>query len=139
MRFVKHVRFRPAIHTRWAAILMAILALPLWLLFAPSAVPTISTKFSTRPPHSQSQALWAEPLAGSSWNGTSSTIAFGMPQPGHVIPTHENLQLTVKAICANVEIFTDAANQVSYSLRLDLKMAGADADALLRDFFAYRP
>jgi hypothetical protein len=24
----------------------------------------------TRPPHSQSQALWAEPLAGSSWNGT---------------------------------------------------------------------
>src|SRR6266853_2224577 len=26
----------------------------------------------TRPPHSQSQALWAEPLAGSSWNGTSS-------------------------------------------------------------------
>ena len=168
MRFVKHVRFRPAIHTRWAAILMAILALPLWLLFAPSAVPTISTKFSTRPPHSQSQALWAEPLAGSSWNGTSSTIAFGMPQPGHagshcaapsgseadpqislsssasaesaspfsktVIPTRENLQLTVKAICANVEIFTDAANQVSYSLRLDLKMAGADADALLRDF-----
>src|SRR6266705_136244 len=43
-----------------------------------SAVPTICTKFSTRPPHSQSQALWAEPLAGSSWNGTRLVAGGGL-------------------------------------------------------------
>src|SRR6266699_858842 len=55
---------------------------------ATSAVPTICTKFSTRPPHSQSQA---EPLAGSSWNGTSPMLTVNSPAAGRVrgtVPVH---------------------------------------------------
>jgi len=55
---------------------------------ATSAVPTICTKFSTRPPHSQSQA---EPLAGSSWNGTSPMLTVNSPAAGRVrgtVPGH---------------------------------------------------
>ena len=55
---------------------------------ATSAVPTICTKFSTRPPHSQSQA---EPLAGSSWNGTSPMLTVNSPAAAPVrktVPMH---------------------------------------------------
>ena len=48
-------------------------------------------------------------------------------------PTRENLQLTLKAACANVETLTDALNEVSYSVRLDPKIAGPEADALRRN------
>jgi protein TonB len=49
------------------------------------------------------------------------------------LPTRENLQLTLKTDCGNVEIFTDASNEVSYSVRPDPKMAGPEADALRRN------
>jgi TonB family protein len=50
-----------------------------------------------------------------------------------VIPTRERLLLTVRSDCGNVEIFTDAANEVTYRLRLDAKLAGADMSGLFRD------
>ena len=133
MRLVKHARFRPAIRTRWAAVLMAILASPLCLLFAPSS--TIAFGMP-QPGHAGSHCAVpsgseADPQISLS---SSASAESASPFSKTVIPTREKLQLTVKAICANVEIFTDAANQVSYSLRLDPKMAGAEVDALLRDF-----
>src|SRR6266571_460145 len=55
---------------------------------ATCAVQTICTKFSTGPPHSQSQA---EPLAGSSWNGTSPMLTVISPAAAPVrktVPMH---------------------------------------------------
>ena len=49
------------------------------------------------------------------------------------IPTSQGLQLTIQADCGNVQIYTDAANEVSYSVRLDSKTAAKDS-ALLADF-----
>lgn len=71
-----------------------------------------------------------------SWVAFSSTAAFGMPQSGNtarqtVIPTHDNLQLTLKADCVNVEVSTDARNEVSYRVRVNA--AGGDEDALRRN------
>ena len=133
MRLVKRARFRPAIRTRWAAVLMAILASPLCLLFAPG-----STIAFGMPQSGHAGNHCAIPSGGEADPqislSASASAESASPSSKNVIPTHENLQLTVKAICANVEIFTGAANQVSYSLRLDPKMAGADADAPLRDF-----
>jgi TonB family protein len=54
--------------------------------------------------------------------------------PKIVISTQEKFQLTLKADCANVQILTGAANEVSYRVRLDAKGVVIDADALLRDF-----
>lgn len=51
-----------------------------------------------------------------------------------VIPTREGLQLTVKADCAGVQIFTDAPHEVAYSVHMDARTAPADASALLQDF-----
>lgn len=52
---------------------------------------------------------------------------------GGTIPTTQGLHLTVEADCGDVQIFTDAASEVSYSVRLDSKTAAKDA-ALLSDF-----
>jgi TonB family protein len=49
------------------------------------------------------------------------------------IPTSQALQLTVRADCGDVRIFTDAANTVSYSVRLDSATAAKDP-AVLADF-----
>lgn len=50
------------------------------------------------------------------------------------IPTHPGLQLTVQADCGDVQIFTDAANEVSYSLHPHSGTAATDPAALLADF-----
>lgn len=54
------------------------------------------------------------------------------------IPTHPGLQLTVQADCGDVQIFTDAANEVSYSLHPHSGTAAAgpanDPAVLLADF-----
>jgi TonB family protein len=46
-----------------------------------------------------------------------------------VLPTHAGLQLTIKADCANVQIFTDALDSVSYAVRPDPRAAGANPDS----------
>lgn len=54
------------------------------------------------------------------------------------IPTHPGLQLTVQADCGDVQIFTDAADEVSYSLHPRSGTAATDPTndpaALLADF-----
>ena len=50
------------------------------------------------------------------------------------IPTRPGLQLTVQADCGDVQIFTDAANEVSYSLHPNSGTAAHDPAALLADF-----
>jgi hypothetical protein len=50
------------------------------------------------------------------------------------IPTRPGLQLTVQADCGDVQIFTDAANEVSYSLHPHSGTAATDPAALLADF-----
>ena len=50
------------------------------------------------------------------------------------IPTRAGLQLTVQADCGDVQIFTDAANEVSYSLHPRSATAARDPSALLADF-----
>ncbi len=54
--------------------------------------------------------------------------------PHGVVPTRAGLQLIFKADCGDVQIFTDAANEVSYGVRLDPGVAAPDATAFLRDF-----
>ena len=49
------------------------------------------------------------------------------------IPTSQGLQLILQADCGDVQIFTDASNEVGYSVRLDSATAGK-APALLADF-----
>jgi TonB family protein len=94
---------------RWAFALTATPLLALFSVIAASANPQIAS-------------LYSETAESSSTSRTG------------VIPTREGLQLTVKADCARVQIFTDAPNEVSYSVRLDARIAPADARALLQDF-----
>ena len=51
-----------------------------------------------------------------------------------VIPTRQGLQLTFQADCGDVQIFTDAANEVSYSLHPRSGTVAHDPAALLADF-----
>src|SRR5690348_11353422 len=59
-----------------------------------------------------------------------SEVPQDAPHASHgVIPTHAGLQLTVRANCANVRVFTDALDSVSYALRLEPSVTGADSDS----------
>jgi|SRR5690242_10253389 TonB family protein len=116
-----------------AAVVGAIFCAGLCLLFA-----TRSAVASGNPQSGQSGSYCAVELGRDS-NLPSSTFATAPTEatsssPRTVISTRENLQLTVRADCGNVEVFTDAANEVSYRLRLNAKLAGADANELLRNF-----
>jgi len=62
-----------------------------------------------------------------------SATAEGHPLSG-AIPTRPGLQLTVQADCGDVQIFTDASNEVSYSLHPRSGTAAHDPAALLADF-----
>jgi TonB family protein len=131
LRLPKDARLRPAIRTRWAAVLIAILASPLCSFVSSSTVAfgmpqsgNAGSKRGISGPRAANRQISLSPPESAE---DASTSRKG------VIPTRENLQLTVKADCANVQIFADAANEVRYSLRLDPKIAGADADALLRE------
>lgn len=79
-------------------------------------------------------SLAADDPAVTSGRASSKVVPDASRAAQGVIATHEGLQLTVKAGCANVRIFTDGSDSVSYAVRLDPKAAGAAADAL-QDFF----
>lgn len=74
-------------------------------------------------------AARANPQASSSDSETAENHSLSA-----AIPTRQGLQLTVQADCGDVQIFTDAANEVSYSFRLHSGTAAQDPAALLTDF-----
>jgi TonB family protein len=132
VRLLKNVRLGPAIRMRGATVFVAVLACALVLLFASNSTLALGAPQSGQidrkcaaPPTRE-----AYPQPSSSSRSAQEVSPFGKTS----FPTHENLQLTLKADCANVEIFTDASNEVSYSVRPDPKMASPEADALRRDF-----
>jgi TonB family protein len=90
-----------AVRFRWAVAFIALLA------FACSPVAADQPALGTEPP---------------------SANAAQDPSGVHhgAIPTRPGLQLTVKADCANVQIFTDALNSVSYAVQPDPGVAGTD-------------
>lgn len=108
MRLAKNATLRPAIRVRWALACIAT------LFFACSSLtaddPAVTPRLS----------------ASKAAQGTSSA------RKG-AVPTHAGLQLILKADCANVRIFTDASDSVSYAVRPDLGVAGADPDSV-QDF-----
>ena len=108
MRLPQNARLCPAIRTRGA------LALIVLLVFSCSSLAA------------QDPAVTSE-LSSSEAAQDSSSARKG------VIPTQAGLQLSVKADCANVRIFTDALDSVSYAVRPNLRAAGGDPDSL-REF-----
>jgi len=81
-------------------------------------------------------------LASSPIRAADSAPGFGFSsQPAQnnssprrvVIPTHAGLRLVLRAACANVQVFTDASDSVTYALLTDPKSPGADP-AFLRSF-----
>lgn len=131
MNWPKHVKPAPAIRMRGATVLVGALACALVLLSASNSTPAFGNPQSghidpNRAVPEAREAYWqSSSLSRAAEEGSSSNqIAF---------PTHENLQLTLKADCANIEIFADASNEVSYSVRLDPKIAGPRAEELRRD------
>lgn len=95
--------FRPAIRIRWAVAVIAMLTL------ASSSLPA------------------ADPPSNFRLSSSESAKDDSSRRQG-LIPTHAGLRLIVKAGCANVQIFTDATDSVSYALRSDAKVADADPD-----------
>ena len=112
---------------------MAIVCAALCLLFAPSSTIAFGVPPSGQPAGRGAIQAGREvdPQISASASTSAESASFSRPT---VIPTRENLQLTVRADCGNVEIFTDAATEVSYRLHLNAKIAGASADELLRNF-----
>ena len=105
MRFLKSGRAPGS--ARWT--LVAILLFALSSVAAGSANPRISS-------------LESQPAENHS---LSPTVA---------IPTRQGLQLTVRADCGDVQVFTDADNEVSYRLRPRSATPASDSTASLTDF-----
>ena len=101
MRSRQNATFRPAIRIGWAVAVIATLAL------ASSSLPAADPPSDFRVSSSESAKDDSSRRRG-------------------VIPTHAGLRLIVKAGCANVQIFTDATDSVSYAVRSDAKIADAD-------------
>lgn len=118
MKLPKKARFVPAIRMRGAAVFVAVLACAVVFLFASNSTLALGAEAREAYPKSSDSSQAEEEVS------FSNQIVY---------PTHENLQLTLKADCANVEVFTDASNEVSYSVRLDPKIAGPQADELRRN------
>jgi TonB family protein len=108
VRLPQNARSRPAIRTRWALALIAVLV------------------FSCSSLTAHDPAVASELASSEAAQGTSRARK-------SVIPTHAGLQLIVKADCANVRIFTEAQDSVSYTVRPNPRVAGADPDSL-QDF-----
>ena len=101
MKSREHAKPRPAGLIRWAVALMAT------LIVATASASAADRNFRL----------------ASSQSGASS-VHLG------AIRTHAGLRLVFKALCANVRVFTDAMDSVSYAVRLDQKLAGATPDSL---------
>ena len=117
---------------RGASVFAAVLACAVVLLFASNSTPALGTPQSGYIDTNCAVAAAREPCPQSSSSSRRAEEAshFGKTS----FPTHENLQLTLKSDCANVEILTDASNEVTYNLWLDPKIGGRDADVLRRNF-----
>jgi TonB family protein len=127
----KHVRLAPAIRMRGATVFVGVLACALVLLFASNSTLAFGTPQSG---HIDPNCAIPEACEAHSQSFSSSRAAEEVsPSNQLAFPTHENLQLTLKADCANIEIFADASNQVSYSARLDPEIAGPEAEELRRN------
>lgn len=117
---------------RWAAVLIGILAAPLLFFFSPSSTAVFGTpQASNAGNHRGFSPLRADDERA--YFLSSSHAEGGLSSPPIVIPTRENLQLTLRADCADIEIFTDATNEVSYDFHVNPRVAGADANTVLRD------
>ena len=108
MRLPKNVTLRRAILARWA------LALTATLFFVCSSLTA------------------DDPAVTLGLSSSKAAQDVSSARKG-VIPTHAGLQLIVKADCANVRIFTDALESVSYAVRPDPRVADADPDSV-QDF-----
>ena len=125
MKLFKNARLRPAIGTRWAAILVALPASALLSLFAACSTVAFGTAQSGH--LEQKYAVTATRADQEISPAQSRSQESGAADPKTAIPTHENLQLTLKVDCANAEVLTDAQNEVSYRVRPAPKTTGADA------------
>ena len=130
MKLRKNVRLYPAIRMGRATVFAALLVSAAVFLLASKA-----TLGFGNPQSSQAHEECVTPAAAQadlrpSLSCSAEEVSFGQT----VFPTHENLQLTLKADCANIEVFTDASNEVSYSIQLDPKIAGPTAEVRRRNF-----
>jgi TonB family protein len=76
----------------------------------------------------------ADPASSLGISSSKPAQSNSNPRQG-AIPTHAGLRLIVKAVCANVQIFTDASDSVSYTVRSDSKIADLDPDSLRHFLF----
>lgn len=130
MRLLQNAKLAPAIRTRRAAFAGAIVCAAIVLLFAPRSV-ALGMPQSGQPGSHCAIQVASDSDRQISTSASASAEATSSSRRT-VIPTRENLQLIVRADFGRVEIFTDAANEVSYSLHLNSKLAGANASELLR-------
>jgi TonB family protein len=130
----KNVRLGPAIRMRGATVFLAVPACALVFLLASNTTLAVGTPQSGHSDKNVAVPAARKAYAKTSSSPSSSESAGEVSSSGQTtFPTHQNLQLTLKADCANVEIFTDASNEVSYSVRLDPKITGPEAGALSRE------
>lgn len=97
------------------------------------------------PCHARGSPLWSfvaivllalTPVAASAKPHLSSVVSETAENhsPNSVIPTRPGLQLTVQADCGDVQILTDAADEVSYSVHPHSGSAAHDRAGLLANF-----
>lgn len=132
MKLRENARLYPAIRMRRATVFAALLVSAAVFLIASRA-----TFAFGNPQSSHGHQECVTPAAAEAYLRSSSSCRSAeeaSPLGQTVFPTHESLRLTLKADCANIEVFTDASNDVSYSVRLDPKIAGPTAEVLRRSF-----
>jgi TonB family protein len=127
----KHVRLAPANRMRGATVLVGVLACAVVLLVTSNSTPAFGTAQSG---HIDPNCAIPEACEAHSQSFSSSRAAEEVSSSNQIaFPTRESLQLTLKADCANIEIFADASNEVSYRVRLDPEIAGPQAEELRRN------
>lgn len=83
-------------------------------------------------------SLWAAPVAGHAFAAASprrNTTAF--ENKAGALTTREGLRLRLDTETGNVRVFTDATNEVRYSVRVETDAPGPEAQKLIHQFDLY--
>jgi TonB family protein len=107
---------------------------------APTAQPPRKSPFPTAnaPEATAPATLWTTPAAGHAFAAAAPRRnANASEQKNGVLTTHDGLRLRLETETGNIRIFTDAANEVRYVVRIETDASGPDAQKLVHQLYLY--
>jgi TonB family protein len=105
---------------------------------APQAQTPRQTPFppATAPSATPPTTLWIPPMAGHAFAATAPRrTANASEQKSGTFTTHDGLRLRLETETGNIRIFTDAANEVRYLVRIETDASGPEAQKLVHQLY----